>query len=858
MKIFPILSAIAFVIAEAHAIDTTAWQQEQAFTVSAPGITRLELPAETINASSPYLVDLRILSPSGVESPFVIERANLMPARSAAVRDFKSSISSNHTIIEFDTGSTDAIEAVVLDTPAASFIKAARVEASTDGTQWNDIAKNEVVFHQPDGAGKLRIPFASASHGKLRITIDDNRTQPIPFTAARVEFTDIKPVTTPQAAIIVRTEEKPRQTEYTVALGSAKLHLSSLRLAVTDPVFSRSIIVSYVVDDHGVNSSVAVAAASIYRVTTNDGLGAEMVEIPVHQILPVSEIKITVNNGDSPPLHVTGISAMRSPVSLVFFAQESGMWKLLTGNDDATAPKYDIEALGKQLRHVNAATALPGKLAANPNYKRPPTLPNVEPEGANIDLAKWRFRKPVTNGQSGVIRVELDAMTLAHSQSSLGDLRLIQNEKQIPFLLEHTNASRTMQPKLAKDGDPKRPTASVWRVTMPLDGLPVTQLTFSSPTPLFERTLVVWAKTKDQMGNEYRTQLGSAHWTERAGGRDGELAMSFTSVRMPEVFYIETDNGDNPPIEIENVQVHHPVSVVVAKITDSASVFLYYGNNLAYAPRYDLQLVRAELLNAQKQNATLGTEEVLRAEVKTSSDSSVGSPWLWGALGVVIIVLLWVVAKMLPAASRFVIGLLLGCVLHAEDKTADTCFRDGIQFFYDAKPKESVADFDKVIELAPRAAPQLWQRGMSLYYTGEFKKGREQFELHQTVNPHDVENAAWHFICVARAENVEAARLALISIEGDARVPMKEVHELFSGKGNEGAVMKAAENGNAGSVDLRNQLCYAHLYLGLYHEALGHTDRAKEHMIKAAIDYKMDHYMGKAAQVHVKLRGWNK
>ncbi|MEI6535219.1 MAG: hypothetical protein WCN98_07765 [Verrucomicrobiaceae bacterium] len=196
--------------------------------------------------------------------------------------------------------------------------------------------------------------------------------------------------------------------------------------------------------------------------------------------------------------------------------------------------------------------------------------------------------------------------------------------------------------------------------------------------------------------------------------------------------------------------------------------------------------------------------------------------------------------------------------VHAQDKDANTWMRDGVAAFYDAKPKESVTAFDKVIELAPGAAPQLWQRGMSLYYTGEFKKGRDQFELHQTVNPHDVENAAWHFICVARAENVEAARKALISIEGDARVPLKQVHELFSGKGTEEAVMKAAEKGEPGSEELRNQLCYAHLYLGLYHEALGHTDKAKEHMLKAAIDYKMDHYMGKAAQVHVKLRGWDK
>ena len=65
-------------------------------------------------------------------------------------------------------------------------------------------------------------------------------------------------------------------------------------------------------------------------------------------------------------------------------------------------------------------------------------------------------------------------------------------------------------------------------------------------------------------------------------------------------------------------------------------------------------------------------------------------------------------------------------------------------------------------------------------------------------------------------------------------------------------------HGELQGEELRNQLCYAHLYLGLYHEALGHADKAKDHMLKAATDYKMDHYMGKCAQVHVKMRGWEK
>ncbi|RBP42492.1 hypothetical protein DES53_106201 [Roseimicrobium gellanilyticum] len=210
----------------------------------------------------------------------------------------------------------------------------------------------------------------------------------------------------------------------------------------------------------------------------------------------------------------------------------------------------------------------------------------------------------------------------------------------------------------------------------------------------------------------------------------------------------------------------------------------------------------------------------------------------------------------IPCVLGFCALLLLSSMARGQEKNADTWFREGVQAFFDAKPKESVVAFDKVISLEPTAAPQLWQRGLSLYYAEDYKEGRKQFELHQTVNSNDVENAAWHFICVAKSEGVEAARKVLIPISGDARVPMKEVHDLFAGKGSEEAVLKAASADDGSEEVKKNHLCYAHLYLGLYYEALGEKEKAKAHMVKSATEYKMDHYMGKVSQVHVKLRGW--
>ena len=84
---------------------------------------------------------------------------------------------------------------------------------------------------------------------------------------------------------------------------------------------------------------------------------------------------------------------------------------------------------------------------------------------------------------------------------------------------------------------------------------------------------------------------------------------------------------------------------------------------------------------------------------------------------------------------------------------------------------------------------------------------------------------------------------------------MKEIHTLFAGTGSEEAVINAAKSGSPDAGTLRNQMCYAHLYLGLYYEALGEKGKSAKHIRLAAVDYKMDHYMGKVAQVHAKLRG---
>lgn len=160
----------------------------------------------------------------------------------------------------------------------------------------------------------------------------------------------------------------------------------------------------------------------------------------------------------------------------------------------------------------------------------------------------------------------------------------------------------------------------------------------------------------------------------------------------------------------------------------------------------------------------------------------------------------------------------------------------------------SVSGFDVLVRLVPSVEPQLWQRGIALYFAGRYRDCRAQFESHRTVNPNDVENAAWHFLCVARAESAEKARAALLPVGPDPRLPLRHVYEMLRGALQPDDVLAAPGDDTTGQF-------YAHLYVGLYFEAAGDARRALEHLAAAADDRyaAAGGYMHSIARVHLSL-----
>ena len=200
--------------------------------------------------------------------------------------------------------------------------------------------------------------------------------------------------------------------------------------------------------------------------------------------------------------------------------------------------------------------------------------------------------------------------------------------------------------------------------------------------------------------------------------------------------------------------------------------------------------------------------------------------------------------------------------LNADPPDAAVLQRRAEALFRLGRVDDSVRDFDRVVALAPEAMPHNWQRGIALYYAGRFADGATQFERHRAVNPQDVENAAFHFACLARSLGPERgpaeAAKQLIPIERDARVPLMKVHAMYAGTATPDDVVAEAKKGKPHPDDLRDRLFYGHFYIALWHDAGGQSAEAAKHARLAAGEHAVEGYMGDVARVHAWLAETNR
>ncbi len=630
------------------------WRYQQALDVPAVGVVRTELSLETMDTCRLSWEDLRLADPQGREIPFLTIESTGERASSIAPKKFEATLSRSSTTVHIETGTDLPLDAVYLTTPASRFMKGARLEATRDGSRWTRLAEGVPLFRQPGGVEQLRLSLDRVPWQAIRIVVEDQRADPIPFTGARLETVVREPETVLMEAKVVDRAETLGRTRLTVNLPAANLRLTGLELDVTTPLYARLTRVAVPKTVDNITTESALGERTLYRMAVEGREAVASQRVDLDAAVPGRELIVMIENQDSPPLDLRKVRVIVRPIRLAFHATAAGKYQLYSGNDLCPAGRYDLALHEQNLKSGDAVQPNWSARVENPGFRLPQVLVGVGELAAALDPAGWKFRRPLQVATVGVQQMELDLDTLAHAGSDLADLRVLLGTNQVPILVERTSIQRKYETTASILPDKKRPTQTRWQIKLPQTRLPFHLLGCSSPTPLFERQVKVYEVLVDQRGTEHERMLASATWVRTPEVQPKQFLVGLPGLLESSSLYLETDNGDNQPIVLEKFELYYPATRIVFRCSAPGTLHLYYGNSEAASPRYDLRLVSRQLLTAPRQTATLGPEEQLIKGRWTDRFGGGRQPGvlLWGVLIGVTAVLVAVVLRLLKKPAE--------------------------------------------------------------------------------------------------------------------------------------------------------------------------------------------------------------
>lgn len=216
-----------------------------------------------------------------------------------------------------------------------------------------------VVTPSAEGLARLRLSpedLASAREDLADVRVVDAQNLQWPYlleTLAAREWVEV-------SIASVRKHEDGRGSSYRLALPTAPLLASGLGLDVDAPYFHRAF--TLVEPASGLRDERVVARGELVR----DAVRPAPVSI---EFAPVraSELELRIDDGDDAPLVLWGAS-LRVAAADVYLAAPAGEYRLLLGQPDAEAPRYELAAVREIVLGVESGSVEAGPLAANAAY----------------------------------------------------------------------------------------------------------------------------------------------------------------------------------------------------------------------------------------------------------------------------------------------------------------------------------------------------------------------------------------------------------------------------------------------------------------------------------------------------------
>lgn len=672
-RVAGVIACLWLAAAGAHA-QSNAPRAEWQVQPGAKGPNRLVLSPEVIGAGSPFRVtvmaseeagtarravaegglgDLRLFDRGGREVPYLLiapparehdwRRGQVLPVKATKVSSG----------FEVDLGAPAMVDRLRIDGLPAPFLKRFSLEGSGDRAHWVTLVAEGTLFDLP--AARLQqkdVSFDSAALRYFRVTWDDRNSGRVPLpkeAAARLAGT--APPTPVLRAPVPhqRLSSEPGVSRYRLSLPGFRLPITAIELTVAPgPVNREARVIESSLQEGDMRPRI-VGRATLRRATSGSAT-ADALDVSVTQ--PVeSELQLVIDDGDNPPLDVTGITAVFAELPWIYFeAVSADPLTARLGDPTLTSPRYDLEAMRESAATGRAAVARWGA-SARVDVPVAASADASSLRGAAIDAAPFRYARDIAASGAGLTVITLDPATLAHSR--LADVRIVAaGARQVPYLLERRDEPLSVELPALEAATPTRNESSAlrtgkggrsfYRVRFPYAGLSPARLVLATLARVFDRSVQIVLEDPSQDGRR-APQVVSGRWVHASPDTDAPPAMFDLGGLRSTSALVVVDEGDNSPLPLGAPKLLLSAYRVRFFNHPGTPLTLVYGHRELDAPHYDLKLLSARLTGATAAEAALGPERT--QEEKTGPVTSVTIFWL--VLIVAVVILFGLIVRLL-------------------------------------------------------------------------------------------------------------------------------------------------------------------------------------------------------------------
>jgi hypothetical protein len=612
---------------------------ERSVTPGAAGPNRLDVDVALLSKAAADLRDLRLLDAQQREVGYILVEPDQTAPQWIDGRMLPVASTKKTSGFEVDLGHVAKIDRLKLTGIAAPFLKRARVEGSGDRTHWTLLA-DATLFDLPDDKLRLlEVPFAPDAFRYLRVTWNDASSAPITNVgnaSARVHASGTPAEPLRANVAYRRRASEPGKSRYRLVLPGTHLPLAAIELRVSNGNVFREATITEPRLGNGEVVPVNLGSGTLRRA---ERWGAVAEEMAIGVQRPEGrELDLVVDDGNNPPLALTGIVARFTPQPWIYFeAPAAAPLTARYGVAGLNAPHYDLEA---SRRYVAGAKVEAAKWSETAQDAAPEVATDTVAslQGATVDRAAFQVVRPLPAAPAGLTVLVLDADALARSRE-LADLRIVtKDDHQVPYLVEKRDEPLVLPLTLQKSDSPRG--SSVYRLQLPYATLPYgSRLVLKTSARVFERNVTLRRPSEERRRS---ASLATMSWRTA----DPELLPPALTLDLPmsggRSLEVVLEEGDNAPLPLVSAELLLP-SAALRFHHPGTALFLLYANRAADAPRYDLALLAPRLFGQPAHELTLPPLPI----APTTEDNHGERKFFWIAIAVAVLVLLALLARLL-------------------------------------------------------------------------------------------------------------------------------------------------------------------------------------------------------------------